>query len=100
MGLTLVRHPSSRFLDDRVRLASIVGAALLVALAISVVFTVSRFDTALSAADEKSLHRADALEVERIDTAFWSTREAMNEYFVVPSPELFAEVQQQQPRAA
>jgi methyl-accepting chemotaxis protein len=77
-----------------VRLGRIVGAALLLMLAISVVFTVVRYDKALTAAERKSHHRADALEVERIDTAFWSTREGMNEYLLVPSAQLLAEVRQ------
>ena len=45
-----MRHASIRFSDDRVRLASVAGAFLMAALAVSVIITVSRYDTALGSA--------------------------------------------------
>src|SRR6478672_11268063 len=85
---------SRRFTDDRVRLASIGGAVLLIALAISVVFAVSRYQNALSSDHSVSRARANALVAQEAVTSFWSEREAMNEYLVIPSPELLAEVRQ------
>src|SRR6266704_3414155 len=89
-----MRHVSIRFSDDRVRLASIVGAVLVVSVAISVIFTVASYDRALGSAKTVSARRASALTAQQATTVFWREREAMNEYFVVPSPDLFTEVQQ------
>jgi methyl-accepting chemotaxis protein len=90
-----MRHVSIRFSDDRVRLASIVGAVLVVSVAISVSFTVASYHRALGSAKTVSARREGALIAQQATTAFWREREAMNEYFVVPSPDLFAEVQRQ-----
>ena len=48
-------HTSKRFSDDRVRLASIGGSVLIIALAISVFVTVSRYQSAL--ASDRSVSR-------------------------------------------
>jgi methyl-accepting chemotaxis protein len=85
---------SKRFSDDRVRLASIGGAVLVIALAISLIVTVSRYQTALASDQTVSRARTNALVAQEAETAFWSERESMNEYFVVPSPDLLAEVRQ------
>jgi methyl-accepting chemotaxis protein len=90
-----MRHVSIRFSDDRVRLASIVGAVLLVSVALSVIFTVASYHRALGSARTVSDRRASELVAQQATTVFWREREAMNEYFVIPSPELFSEVQQQ-----
>ena len=58
------------------------------------IVTVSRYGKALDSADVVSDHRAEALVTQKTVTAFWNAREAMNEYMVVPSPELLAEVRQ------
>jgi hypothetical protein len=87
-------NTSSRFRDDRVRLASIGGAVLLIALAISVVITVSRYQNALAADRSVSRAHTNALVAQEAVTSFWSERESMNEYIVVPSPALLAEVRQ------
>jgi methyl-accepting chemotaxis protein len=85
---------SRRFTDDRVRLASIGGAVLLIALAISVILAVSRYQNALASDHSVSRARVNALVAQQAVTSFWSEREAMNEYLVIPSPELLAEVRQ------
>jgi methyl-accepting chemotaxis protein len=82
---------SKRFSDDRVRLAGIGGAVLVLALAISVFVTVSRYQNALASDHAVSRARANALVAQQAVTAFWSERESMNEYLVVRSPELLAE---------
>ena len=87
-------HTSKRFSDDRVRLASIGGSVLIIALAISVFVTVSRYQSALASGRSVSRARANALVAQQAVTSFWSEREAMNEYLVIPSPELLAEVRE------
>ena len=89
-----MRHQPTRFSNDRVRLGSIVGAVLIIALAISVIVTASRYDRALGAADDVSQRRAEALVTQETVTAFWNAREAMNAYLIVPSPQLLAEVRE------
>jgi hypothetical protein len=89
-----MRDPSIRFSDDRVRLASIAGAILIVLLAASVIFTVARYDTALGKAKAVAASRASALIAQQAATSYWSEREAMNEYFLLHSADLLAEVDQ------
>jgi methyl-accepting chemotaxis protein len=89
-----MRHTPRRLSDDRVRLASVVGGGLIVALAISVLFTVSRYDTALHSAKTVSERRANALVAQDAVTAFWTQREAMNEWFLLRTPELTNEVRE------
>ena len=91
---TLMRDPSHRFSDDRVRLASIAGAILVVLLAASVTFTVSRYDTALGKAKAVAASRASEFVAQKAATLYWSEREAMNEYFLLRSAPLLAEVRQ------
>jgi methyl-accepting chemotaxis protein len=87
-------HTSKRFSDDRVRLAGIGGAVLIIVLAISVIVTVSRYQNALASGQSVSRARANAHVAQEAVTSFWSERESMNEYLVIPSPELLAEVHQ------
>ena len=89
-----MRHASKRFSDDRVRLAGIAGAVLIVALAFSVVVTVSRYQNAISSDHAVNRARVNELVAQDAVTSFWKQREAMNEYIVVPSPELLGEVRQ------
>ena len=90
-------HTSRRFSDDRVRLAGIGGAVLLIALAISVILTVSRYQNAIASDRSVSRARANELVAQQAVTSFWGQREAMNEYLVIPSPELLAEVRSDPP---
>jgi methyl-accepting chemotaxis protein len=91
-----MRHASSpRFTDDRVRLAGIVGALLIVALVVSVVITVSRYDRALASEKRVSERRVDALVAQAATTAFWNEREAMNEWFLLRTPDLVTEFNKQ-----
>jgi methyl-accepting chemotaxis protein len=89
-----MRHTSKRFSDDRVRLAGIVGALLILALAISVIVTVSRYQNALASDRSVSHARANELVAQHAVSSFWRERESMNEYIVVPSPALLAELRQ------
>ena len=89
-----MRHTPRRLSDDRVRLAGVVGGLLIVALAISVLFTVSRYDTALRSAKTVSERRANALVAQDAVTAFWTQREAMNEWFLLRTPKLTNEVRE------
>jgi methyl-accepting chemotaxis protein len=90
-----MRHASKRFSADRVRLASIAGAVLLVALAISVIVTVSRYENALASDNARGRARTNAFIAQEAATSFWNEREAMNEYFLIPSPEVLSEVREQ-----
>src|SRR5947208_16921748 len=90
-----MRHTPRRLSDDRVRLASVVGGLLIVALAISVLFTVSRYETALHGAKTVSERRANALVAQDAVTAFWTQREAMNQWVLLRPPELTNEVHEQ-----
>ena len=88
-----MRHASTtRFSDDRVRLAGIAGGLLVVLLAASVLVTVSRYDNAISSANQVGERRANSLVAQQAETAFWHEREAMNEYLLLPSPSLLDEV--------
>jgi Tfp pilus assembly protein PilX len=78
-----------------VRLASIVGTLLIVALVVSVVITVSRHDRALASEKRVSERRVDALVAQQAATAFWNEREAMNEWFLLRAPDLVTEVSAQ-----
>ena len=89
-----MRHTPKRF-SDRVRLASIAGVVLIAALAVSVFITVSRYDEAIASSKEATQLQADLLITQEGATAFWNAREAMNEYFIVRTPELLAEVREQ-----
>jgi methyl-accepting chemotaxis protein len=90
-----MRQTSVRFSDDKVRLAAIVGAVLVLSVALSVIFTVTRYDKALGKATDVSAQSA-ALPVAREATAaFWRERAAMTEYLLVPSPEYLDEVHDQ-----
>jgi hypothetical protein len=89
-----MRHQSQRFSDDRVRLAGIVGALLIIALAVSVIVTVSRYQNALASDKTVSRARTNELVAQRAVSSFWREREAMNEYIVVPSAELLGEVRE------
>jgi methyl-accepting chemotaxis protein len=88
-----MRHTSKRFSDDRVRLAGIAGGVLIIALAISVVVTVTRYQNALASDRAVSRAHANELVAQQAVTSFWAQRESMNEYIAVPSAELLAEVQ-------
>ena len=90
-----MRHGTLRFSDDRVRLASFAGALLIIALAVSVFITVSRYDAALGDAKHVSDRREGALVAQEATTAFWTEREAMNEWFLLRTPELNLEVHRQ-----
>jgi methyl-accepting chemotaxis protein len=90
-----MRQTSVRFSDDRVRLASIIGAVLVVSVALSVIYTVSRYDSALGKATDVSA-RSAALPVAReASVAFWRERAAMTEYLLAPSPDYLDEVRDQ-----
>ena len=89
-----MRHTQKRF-SDRVRLASIAGVVLIAVLAVSVFVTVSRYDDAIDSGKEATQLQADLLITQEGATAFWNAREAMNEYFIVRTPELLAEVREQ-----
>ena len=90
-----MRHSPERFSGDRVRLASIAGVILLAALATAVWITASRYDRAIASGEEATQLQADLLITQEGATNFWNAREAMNEYFIVRTPELLAEVREQ-----
>jgi methyl-accepting chemotaxis protein len=90
-----MRQTSVRFSDDRVRLASIVGAVLVVSVALSVIFTVSRYDKALGNATQVSARSAVLPVANEASVVFWRERSAMTEYLLVPTPALLTEVRQQ-----
>jgi methyl-accepting chemotaxis protein len=87
-----MRQASIRFSDDRVRLASIAGAVLIVSLAISVVYTVTRYENALRSDQARGRAHASALVAQEAVTSYWHDREAMNEYMISPSAALLDEV--------
>ncbi|HEV7642268.1 MAG TPA: hypothetical protein VGO39_15515, partial [Gaiellaceae bacterium] len=86
------KAPRRRFSDDRVRLAGAAGTLLVVLLAVSVAFTVSRYDRALTSAKRVSERRANSQVAAEAATAFWHQREGMNEFFLLPSARLLREV--------
>jgi methyl-accepting chemotaxis protein len=90
-----MRQTSVRFSDDRVRLASIIGAVLVVSVAFSVIFTVSRYDKALGSATKVSNRTAVLPVVRDASTAFWRERAAMTEYLIVAVPDVLAEAREQ-----
>jgi methyl-accepting chemotaxis protein len=87
-----MRQTSVRFSDDRVRLASIIGAVLVVSVAVSVIFTMSRYDKALGSATNVSARSASLPVAREAAVAFWRERAAMTEYLLVPSAGLLSEV--------
>jgi hypothetical protein len=87
-----MRQTSVRFSDDRVRLASIVGAVLVVSVALSVIFTVTRYNAALRKSTGVSAQSAVLPVMHESTVAFWRERAAMTEYLLAPSPTYLAEV--------
>ena len=61
-------------------------------LAVSVAITVYQYGNALSGQKHVGDRRGNSLLAQATETAFWHQREAMNEYLLLPSPELLGEV--------
>ena len=68
-------------------------AVALIAAAVSV--TIWRYDAALSRSAVALDARSDAALTETLSSDFWHEREAMNEYFLAPSPAILTEVSTQ-----
>ena len=65
-------------------------AVALIATAVSV--TIWRYEAALSRSAVALDARSDAALTETLSSDFWHEREAMNEYFLAPSPAILTEV--------
>jgi|HubBroStandDraft_6_1064221.scaffolds.fasta_scaffold186162_2 methyl-accepting chemotaxis protein len=80
--------------ERRVAVVSVVAVAVIAA---AVLLTIWRYEAAVSKWDAAQDEESDAASTTALIGIFWHEREAMNEYLVVPSPAVLAEIRAQQP---
>src|ERR1700683_4976989 len=80
--------------ERRVAVVSVVAVAVIAA---AVLLTIWRYEAAISKWDAAQDEESDAASATALIGIFWHEREAMNEYLLVPSPAVLAEVRSQQP---
>jgi methyl-accepting chemotaxis protein len=78
----------------RVAVVSVVSVAVIAA---AVLLTIWRYEFAVSKADAARNEAGEATSESALVGIFWHEREAMNEYLLVPSPAVLAEVRPQLP---
>jgi hypothetical protein len=75
---------------------ALVSAAAVAVIAAAVLLTIWRYEAAVSKWDAAQDQESDAASATALIGIFWHEREAMDEYLLVPSPALLAEVKAQQ----
>jgi methyl-accepting chemotaxis protein len=75
----------------------VVSAVSVAVIAAAVLLTIWRYGTAVSKWDAAQDEETDAASATALIGTFWHEREAMNEYLLVPSPAVLAEIRAQQP---
>ena len=79
------------------RRVAVVSAVSVAVIAAAVLLTIWRYETAVSKWDAAQDEETDAGSATALIGIFWHEREAMNEYLLVPSPAVLAEIRAQQP---
>jgi methyl-accepting chemotaxis protein len=78
------------------RRVAVVSAAVVAVIAAAVLITIWRYEAAVSKWDAAQDEESDAASATSLIGIFWHEREAMNEYLLVPSPAVLAEIRSQQ----
>src|ERR1700735_4675480 len=78
------------------RRVAVVSGAVVAVIAAAVLITIWRYEAAISKWDAAQDEESDAASSTALIGIFWHEREAMNEYLLVPSPAVLAEIRAKQ----
>jgi methyl-accepting chemotaxis protein len=87
-------------LTGSARRVAAVSVAVVAVIAVAVGVTIWRYESALARSADARDARKDAKLIEQLSGLFWHEHEAMNEYFLSPSPGVLREVEAQRSQFA